>query len=126
MISKDDIKKQLFEELRDKHYLWSYDTSEMNEHNLTDELLIEKVLMYLDMQFVNMLFFIYPKSFIKEVWKQNLCPLEPRYHSSNVLFGILFFDIKKPHRYIKVQANRMVQINIHQYERSSAKYGRRS
>lgn len=126
MFNRDEIKKQLFEELRDKHYLWSFDTSKMGENSLPDELLIEKVLLHLDLPSINNLFLIYPRSYIKEIWKDRLCPLEPRYHSSNVLFGILYFDIKNPHRYIKAQANRMIRINTHQYERSSVKHRNRS
>ena len=126
MHNKSDIRKQLYEELRDKHYLWSYDCMSMNEHSLTDEQLIEKVLMHLDLPSVKMLFHIFLKCVIKEVWKQSLCPLEPRYHSTNVLFATIFFDIRNPHRYITTQANQMIRKNTHQYERSSSKNRRSS
>ena len=126
MNNSSGIKKQLFEELRDKRYLWSYDYMTVNEHSLTDEQLVEKVLMHLDMQSINKLFLVFPKHYIKEVWKQHLCPLEPRYHSTNVLFATIFFDIKNPHRYIKTQANRMIRKNTHQYDRSTPKNKRSS
>jgi len=126
MNNSSGIRKQLFEELRDKRYLWSYDYMTVNEHSLTDEQLVEKVLMHLDMQSINKLFLVFPKHYIKEVWKQHLCPLEPRYHSTNVLFATIFFKIKNPHRYIKTQANRMIRKNTHQYDRSTPKNRRSS
>jgi len=120
MFNKQEIKEFLFKKLIENCALWSYDRSGMTADTLTDEQMIEKVLLHLDMNEINLLFSIYPKQLIKKVWKQELCALEPRYHSSNVLFAGLYFDIKNPQRYVKVQSKRAVRNNLrlHKYERS--------
>jgi len=109
MINKQEIKEYLFRELIDNCALWSYDRSEMTADTLSDKLMIDTVLLHLDLPAIKALFTIYPKQLIKDVWKQNVCALEPRYHSSNVLFAYLFFDIKNPHRYVKMQAARAIR-----------------
>ncbi|MDR2729016.1 MAG: hypothetical protein LBB56_07770 [Chitinispirillales bacterium] len=122
MNNKKEIKKYLFNQLKAKHALWSYDYVSMKADSLTDDQLIEKVLLYLDMDDINVLFRLYPKEQIKDVWKQELCALEPRYHSSNVLFAGLFFGIKNPQRYVKTQCKKAIRNNLkhHNYARSFA------
>ena len=112
MVNKQKIKEYLFEELKGNHALWSYNHRAMTAETLTDEQIIEKVLLHLDMDAINLLFVLYPKKAIKKVWKQELCALEPRYHSSNILFAALFFGIKNPQRYVKIQCKRAIINNL--------------
>ena len=121
MRTNGEIRAYLFEQLKANYALWSYDKSTMTADTLTDEQIIEKVLMHLDMDDINILFLLFPKERIKEVWKWNLCALE-FYYSSNVLFAGLFFNIKNPPRYVKMQAQRIVRNNLkgHNHARSIA------
>jgi len=112
MQTKKDIRGYLFGQLKANHALWSYDKSNMTADSLTDELMIETVLMHLDLDDIDMLFLLFPKKQIKEVWKWKVCALEPRYHSSNVLFAFLYFKIKNPQRYVAMQARRAVRKNL--------------
>ena len=112
MISKDDIKQHLFNALKDGRFLWSYDNAKMRADDLSDEFLIELVLLHLDLEDLNLLFSIYPKKQIKEVWKWKMCALEPRYHSSNVFFAKIYFDIKNADLYIKKQSQRAIKTNL--------------
>ena len=61
MIDKKQIKQYLFEQLKENYALWSYDRSSMTADSLTDEQMIEKVLLYLDMDEINILFQLYTK-----------------------------------------------------------------
>jgi len=112
MQTKKKIREYLFEQLKANNALWSYDKSNMTADSLTDELLIEKVMMHLDLDDIDMLFLLFPKKLIKDVWKWNMCALDPRYHSSNVLFAIIYFKIKNPQRYVVMQARRAVRKNL--------------
>ena len=107
--NKTIIKELLFKALKQANALWSYNTQDINIEKIPDELLIEKVLLHLDIDDINKLFEIYPKKEIKNVWIKRLIPLEPQYHSYNILFGLLYFDIKKPERYIKQQVNKHIK-----------------
>lgn len=107
MKDKDKIKKELFESLKKAHALWSFREPKLSQ--ISDEMLIEKVLLHLDIQDINKLFRIYPKSRIKNIWMNNIIPLEPQYHSYNILFGALYFGIKNPSRYIKMKTNQHIK-----------------
>jgi len=109
---KEWAKQYLFEQLKNGHYFWSYDTSTMSVNDLSDEFLIEKVLLHLDLPELNLLFSVYPKKQIKEVWMWKLCALEPFHHWSNILFAKAYFDIKNVDKYIKTQSRRAVRANI--------------
>lgn len=107
MKERENIKKELFDRLKEDHALWSFKNPDISQ--ISDEILIEKVLLHLDIQDINKLFNIYPKSKIKYVWINNIIPLEPQYHSYNILFGAIYFNIKNPNRYIKIKANQHIK-----------------
>lgn len=115
MAGKEHIKKYLLNTLKKGHYLWSYNNTKINVDNVPDDLLIEWVLLHLDLAEINMLFSIYPKKQIKEIWKWKMCALEPRYHNSNVLFAYIYFDIENGTRYVKMQARRAVDVKLGRY-----------
>ena len=84
---------------------------------MSDDFLIEKVLYHLDWEDIMRLFEIYPKTQIKEVWKNNLCPLGPYFGRMNHLYAAVLFDIKKPERYIRTQKNKFIKNKINAGER---------
>jgi len=88
-----------------------------------DDFLIEKVLYHLDWDDIMRLFEIYPKTQVKKVWKNNLCPLGNYFDKMNILYATVLFDIKNPKRYIKTQSNRFIRNKINEGQRIIASYG---
>ena len=67
MMKKDvAIKPYLIEKLKQEHCLWSYDNNSI--HDRLDDMLIELVMLYLDIDEINMLFsiFSYKSQFLKK------------------------------------------------------------
>ena len=85
---------------------WSYNSSGISEKTISDEMLIEKSLIHLDIDEITKLFSIFPFKKIKEVWKNQLCIQEPYYHGLNTMLAYLYFDIKNPDRYLKTISKR--------------------
>ncbi|MDR2040023.1 MAG: hypothetical protein LBQ60_19035 [Bacteroidales bacterium] len=112
MKERENIKIELFDRLKEAHALWSFKNPDISQ--ISDEMLIEKVLLHLDIQDINKLFYVYLKSKIKDVWINNIIPLEPQYHSYNILFAAVYFNIKNPDRYIKAKVNQHIKSLISQ------------
>ena len=85
---------------------WSYNSYGISEETISDEMLIEKSLIHLDIDEITKLFSIFPFKKIKEVWKNQLCIQEPYYHGLNTMLAYLYFDIKNPDRYLKTISKR--------------------
>jgi len=97
---KNDVKKDLFNKLLLAKAFWSYETVTLEQ--MSDDFLIEKTLLHLDIDDI----VLYPEKQIKQVWKERLCPLEPYYHDLNKLFAVAYFRIKNPVRYLKIISKR--------------------
>jgi hypothetical protein len=104
IMNADQLYTDLVKKLHEEHAFWSYDTDSLNQ--IPDDIFIEKVLLYLDIEEIKMLFKLYPKKRIKYVWKDNILSQEPMYHGLNRLYAFLFFNIKDPDRYIRDQKNK--------------------
>lgn len=63
---KEDARKQLFRKLKKENCFWSYDVSKMM--SISDESLIEHVLLYLDIEDINQLFLLFGYKKVKRVW----------------------------------------------------------
>jgi hypothetical protein len=98
-LDQDHIKLNLVERLKHQKVFWSYDQASIS--GLPDEILIEKVLLYLDTDDIHRLFKLYPKKVIKKIWKEKMLVQEPLYHLLNRLYAFLYFDVKDPDRYIR-------------------------
>ena len=105
-------KKLFFKHLQKENAFWSNDPASVSLENMNDDLFIEKVMLYLDIDDINRLFSIYPKSTIKKVWQTRLCPLDPYYNGLNRLFAYMYFDIKNPDRYIKTQCTKHIKKHL--------------
>jgi hypothetical protein len=105
---KDLIKEQLYKalinRLHHEHAFWPYDISKINQ--VSDDALIEKVLLHLDIDDIKILFKLYPKTKIQRVWKDKMLAQEPLYHGLNRLYSFLLFNIKHPDRYIRDYKNK--------------------
>jgi len=93
--------------LRKLNVFWSYDLP--SNLDIPDEVLIEKVLLYLDMDEIRTLFALFEKKKIKNVWVERILCQEPMFHALNRLYAFLLFGIKDPDRYIRDQVNKRLK-----------------
>ena len=114
---KYNTKRLLFRHLQKEHAFWSYDPASVTLARIGDDFLIEKVLYHLDWEDIMRLFEIYPKTQIKEVWKNSLCPLGQYFGRMNYFYAAVLFDIKNPERYIRIQKNKFIKNKINAGER---------
>jgi hypothetical protein len=98
-IDHDQIKKTLIDKLKRENAFWSYKTS--SSLQISDDKLIEMVLLHLDIDDIHSLFQLFPKKRIKVIWKEKILSQEPLYHDLNRLYAFLFFYIKDPELYIR-------------------------
>ncbi len=96
---RDILKAQLAGKLISNRVFWSY--ADVKADNISDEILIEKVLIYLDIDDINSLFLIYPYNIIRAIWQKEILIQDPFYHSLNLLLAFLYFHIKSPEKYIQ-------------------------
>lgn len=92
------IKQELIRKLIDGNRFWSNDTN--NGQEIPDEILIEKSLVYLDIEDINQLFKLYSRRKIKKVWRNRLVIQGDYYKMLNRFLAWMYFDIKKPDQYI--------------------------
>lgn len=91
------LKQYLTDKLIEGKFFWSY----AGVTDIPDEVLIEKVLIHLDINDIDILFVIFPWRKIKAVWLKEIIIQDNLYHSMNILFAYLYFHIKKPEEYIE-------------------------
>jgi hypothetical protein len=96
---RDILKVQLVDKLIMNRVFWSY--ADIKSDDISDDILIEKVLIYLDIEDINSLFLIFPYKTIREIWIKEILIQDPFYHSLNLLLAFLYFHIKSPEKYIQ-------------------------
>ena len=94
----DNLKEILINKLIGQNSFWSYNMTENTR--VPDEILIEKTLLYLDIEDINKLFTLYPYKKIKQVWRERLVIQGDYYRKINKLLAWMYFDIKNPDKYI--------------------------
>ena len=90
-------REALWRQLEKMGCLWSY----AKDAKVDDELLIEKALLYLEFEDLHKLSDLYPMKQIQGVWRKRLVPQGDYYGIINWLLAAMFFDIKKPDKYLK-------------------------
>lgn len=103
-MSSDAIKQELLAKLKQEHCFWSYNEDSIK--NIPDDMLIEKTLLYLDLDEIDRLFLIYPFKKVKRVWLDCLVPQEEYLYALNRFLAWYYFKAKKPDAYIKSMATR--------------------
>jgi hypothetical protein len=101
------LRKRLEKKLIEEHAFWSYDKSSIVI--IPDDVLIEKVLLHLDIEDVQALFYLFPKKEIKKVWQDVVIPRDPLYRNINKLYAFMFFNIEHPDRYIRYYKNKYIK-----------------
>lgn len=102
----NEIKPYLIEKLKRDHCLWSYEADSVN--TIPDDVLIELVMLYLDIDEINLLFHLFPYKKVKRAWLENVVAQGERYYNLNIFFSWYYFHAKQPHRYVKAMATRML------------------
>ena len=103
-MNSEHIHKVLISKLEKEHAFWSFSNVDISK--ISDDELIAKVLLHLDIDDIFSLFKIYPKRTIQNIWKEKLVAQEPLYHGLNRLYAFLFFNIKHPDKYIRDYKNK--------------------
>ena len=98
-MENDSLKSSLLSKLKEENHFWSYDVSKMDA--ISDESLIENVLLYLDIDDINKLFIIYPLKQVKRVWRDRVAPQGAMFRPINVLYAWYYFGAKRPEAYVK-------------------------
>jgi len=109
-LNKEQLYKALINRLHQEHAFWPYDKSRI--YQISDDVLIAKVLLHLDIDDIGILFKLYPKIKIQRVWKNTMLAQEPLYHGLNRLYSFLLFNIKHPDRYIRDHKNKRYKLII--------------
>lgn len=90
-------KEILRQKLIERNSFWSVKVPQ----EISDDILIEKTLIYLDLEDINRLFTLFPLKKIKQTWRDRIVIQGEYYHSLNKLLAWMYFDVKNPDRYIK-------------------------
>ena len=86
----------LLKKLKEKNAFWSYSDSKDPD----DASLVENVLLSLDISETDLLFKIYEKEFIREVWEKRVLVQEPYYHGLNRFYAWFYFGINDPDEFL--------------------------
>ena len=84
-MSSDAIKQELLAKLKQEHCFWSFNEDSIKD--ISDDMLIEKTLLHLDLDEINRLFLIYSFKKIKQVWLDYLVPQEEYLYTLNRFFA---------------------------------------
>ena len=104
---RDARKHFLIEKLKEENRFWSYAPG-FADSDVPDDILIEKTLVYLDLDEIRMLFELYGKQKVKHVWLERLVPQGDYLYSLNRFFAWFYFRVKKPDMYIKSMETRVL------------------
>ncbi|MDY3978468.1 MAG: helix-turn-helix transcriptional regulator [Tidjanibacter sp.] len=95
---KQKLKNELVECLLKHNAFWSY--SNISADNVSDEELIEKTFVILDLNEISRLFELYSKSYIKQVWIERMVIQGDYLFSLNVMIAMYYFGIRNPEKYL--------------------------
>lgn len=98
------ISHDIIQKLKAENCFWSYSEDSIN--NVPDDILIEKVLVYLDLPEIDALFLMFPYKKIKKVWLEHLVPQGEYLYSLNRFFAWYYFHVKRPDQYLKSMITR--------------------
>lgn len=87
--------------------MWSYDTSSIED--ISDELLIELVLVHLDLPEIDILFTLYPFEKIKKSWINNVIIQGSRLRTLNYFLAWYYFGIHNPRQYVKKMESQQIK-----------------
>lgn len=92
-------KRHIFELLKKKGAFWSY--RYVPGEIPSDDVLMEKGLLFLDFENMPLLFDVYGYDRLKRFWRKNLVSQGYSLNIINYLLAVLFFKVKRPDSYLK-------------------------
>jgi hypothetical protein len=97
-------KEELFQIIKEDNLFRSYEVS--SAENVSDDLMIEHVLVFSDVDVIASLFKVFSHGRIRDVWERRIVP-DARYKRLNVYLGRIFFGIEDIGSFIheKTEAN---------------------
>ena len=113
---KQDIRNYLCESLVNKNAFWSYEVKSFDD--IPDEELIEKCFTLLDMNDIDLMFELFPRKRILQVWKEQMAIQGEYMQMLNIMIAMYYFGIKEPEKYLaKVEKQHINNLLKHsQYE----------
>ena len=95
---KRHIRNHLCETLMNKNAFWSYDIKSFND--IPDEELIEKCFTILDMNDIDLMFELFPRKQIQQIWQERMAIQGEYMQMLNVMIAMYYFGIKEPEKYL--------------------------
>ena len=106
-LNKKKTIAELIENLKREHAFWSYKPSDYS--TISDDFIIEKVLIHLDIDDIIKLNKIFSQRKIIKVWKEKLIPQQFTYKNLNRFYAFWLFEIKNPDTYIDNYLNKYLK-----------------
>ena len=95
---KQSIRNHLCKELVAKNAFWSYDVQSFE--TIPDEEIIEKCFTILDMDDIDLMFELYPRKRIQQIWKERMAIQGEYMQMLNIMIAMYYFGIKEPEKYL--------------------------
>ena len=95
---KKSIRNHLCKELVSKNAFWSYDVKSFD--TIPDEEIIEKCFTTLDMDDIDLMFELYPRKRILQIWKDRMAIQGEYMQMLNIMIAMYYFGIKEPEKYL--------------------------
>ena len=112
---KLSIRNYLCEMLVKKNAFWSYDVKSFDD--IPDEELIEKCFTTLDINDIDLMFEIFPRKRILQVWKGKMAIQGEYMQMLNIMIAMYYFGIKEPEKYLarieKQHINNLLKNSLH-------------
>ena len=95
---KQSIRNHLCGQLVAKNAFWSFDVKSFDD--IPDEELIEKCFTVLDMDDIVLMFEIFPRKRILQVWRERMAIQGEYMQMLNIMIAMYYFGIKEPEKYL--------------------------
>lgn len=95
---KRSIRNHLCGQLVAKNAFWSFDVKSFDD--IPDEELIEKCFTVLDMDDIDLMFEIFPRKRILQVWRERMAIQGKYMQMLNIMIAMYYFGIKEPEKYL--------------------------
>ena len=95
---KQSIRSHLCKQLVSKNAFWSYQVQSFDE--IPDEELIEKCFTVLDMNDIDLMFELFPRKRIRQVWQERMAIQGEYMQMLNIMIAMYYFGIKDPERFL--------------------------
>ena len=112
------IKEELYKKLLNTRAFWSYNMTDVA--SVPNEVLIEKIIICLEHEELQILFEVFPKKYIKKVWRERLAIAGNYYKHINYMMAHIYFNIKDPEKYMKTVSTIHVKKITGQYEKTNS------